>query len=111
MRSSQHTTKKEYNSFILFLIFAMANKLDDRIKKREKLCSFENLLLWANLSQAMLEKIKVWEVIDGTRVEPITVAQTRKREKNNALTFKIIKQGINSDLYTKIIQERNLKQC
>lgn len=58
----------------------------------------------------MLEEKKVWDVVNGTRAEPTTAAQTRKKEKDNAVAFKIIKQGVNSDFYTNIIGERNPQQ-
>ena len=45
--------------------------------------------------------------MDGTRPEPTNVAQTRKKDKDNAIASKIIKQGVNSDLYTNIIGERD----
>lgn len=53
----------------------------------------------------MVEEKKVWDVIDGTKAEPTNVVQTRKKEKTNAVAFKIIKQGVNSDLYVNIIIE------
>lgn len=55
----------------------------------------------------MLKEKKVWDIVDGTRAAPITITQTRKKEKNNAVTLKIIKQRVNSDFYTNIIGERN----
>ena len=55
----------------------------------------------------MLEKKEVWDVVDGTRPEPTTAAQTKKKDKDNAVASKIIKQGVNSDLYTNIIGERD----
>ena len=75
--------------------------------KCEKLKGFENWPQWADLPQAILEKKKVWDIIDATRPEPTTVTQTRKKEKNNAIASKIIKQGVNSDLYTNIIGEQD----
>ena len=55
----------------------------------------------------MLEEKEVWDVVDGTRPEPTNAAQTRKEDKDNAIASKIIKQGVNSDLYTNIIRGRN----
>lgn len=55
----------------------------------------------------MLEEKKVWDVIDGLWDEPTTTAQIRKKEKDNAITSKIIKQGVSADLYINIIWERN----
>lgn len=80
---------------------------EERGSKREKLKGFENWLQWADLTQAMLEEKEVWDVVDGTRPEPTTAAQTRKKDKDNAIASKIIKQGVNSDLYTNIIGERD----
>ena len=87
--------------------FAMATESDDRESKREKLRGFENWPQWADLTQAMLEEKEVWDVVDGTRPEPTTATQTKKKDKDNAIASKIIKQGVNSDLYTNIIGERD----
>lgn len=46
------------------------------------------------------------DVIDGSCAEPITTAQTRKKEKDNAVTSKIIKEGVNDNLYINIIKEK-----
>ena len=54
----------------------------------------------------MLEKKEVWDIIDRSRPEPATATQTRKRDKDNAIFSKTIKQKINSDLYINIIGER-----
>ena len=53
----------------------------------------------------MLEEKDVWDVVDGSRADLTTAAQTRKKEKDNTVTSKIIKQGVNSDLYINIIGE------
>lgn len=55
----------------------------------------------------MLEEKEVWDVIDGSCVDPTTATQTRKKEKNNTIAFKIIKQGVNSNLYINIIKEQD----
>ena len=55
----------------------------------------------------MLEKKEVRDVGDGSCADPTTTAQTRKKEKDNTLTSKIIKQGVNSDLYIIIIGEQD----
>ena len=55
----------------------------------------------------MLEEKKVWDVVDESHVNPTTTAQTRKKEKDNAVASKIIKQGVNSDLYINIIREQD----
>ena len=39
----------------------------------------------------MLKEKEVWDVVDESRADPTTVAQTRKKEKNNAVACKIIK--------------------
>lgn len=75
--------------------------------KREKLRGFEHWLQWADLTQSMLEEKEVWDVVDKKRPEPTTAPQTRKKEEDNAITSKIIKQGDNSDLYTNIIGKRD----
>lgn len=53
-------------------------------------------------------KKKVWDVIDSTRPEPTTAAQMKKKDKNNTIASKIIKQGVNSNFYTNIIGECDL---
>ena len=73
--------------------------------KREKLKDFENWPQWANLTQAILEEKEVWDVVNVTKPEATTAAQTRKKEKENAIASKIIKQGVNSDHYTNTIGE------
>lgn len=88
----------------------MTTESDDRDSKREKLRGFGNWPQWADLTQAMLEEREVWDVVDGTRPEPTIAAQTKKKDKDNAIATKIIKQGVNSDLYTKIIGERDPHQ-
>ena len=47
-------------------------------------------------------------LVDAIRPEPTTATQTRKKEKNNAITSKIVKQGVNLDLYTNIIGKRDI---
>ena len=86
----------------------MAEK--DQESKRKKLKGFENWPQWADLTQAMLEEKEVWDVVNGTRPKPTTLAQTRKKNKTNAITSKIIKQGVHSNQYTNIIGERNPHQ-
>lgn len=41
--------------------------------------------------QAMLEKKEIWDVVDNSRPELITTGQIKKKDKNNAITIKIIK--------------------
>ena len=57
----------------------MINENDDRESKREKIRGFENWLQWADLTQAMLQEKEVWDVVDGSRADPTTVAQTRRK--------------------------------
>lgn len=63
----------------------------DRESKREKLEGFESWPQWADLTQVMLKEKEVWDVVDETRPEPTTPAQTRKKDKYNAIASKIIK--------------------
>lgn len=56
----------------------------------------------------MLKKKKLWDVVNETKLESTTIAQTKKKDKNNAICSKIIKQRVNSDSYINIIGERNL---
>lgn len=55
----------------------------------------------------MLKVKEIWDVVDGFFADPTTATQTRKKEKDNAITSKIIKQRVNGDLYINIIGERN----
>ena len=80
---------------------------NDNREKREKLKGFENRPKWADLTQAMLEEKEVWDVVDGSQAEPTTAVQTKKKEKNNAIASKIIKQRVSADFYINIIGEKN----
>lgn len=75
--------------------------------KKEKLRGFESWPQWADLTQAMLEEKEVWDVEDGSRAEPTTAVQTRKKEKDIAIASKIIKRGVSADFYINIIGGRN----
>ena len=55
----------------------------------------------------MLEEKEVWDVVDNSRPEPTTAGQIRKKDKDNAIATKIIKQGVNSDLYINVIGKRD----
>ena len=88
----------------------MTNKNNNRESKCEKLLACKNWPQWTDLTQAMLEEKEVWDIVDRSRPDPTTVAQTRKRDKDNAISSKIIKQGVNSDFYTNIIEERDSHQ-
>ena len=67
------------------------NSNADHKSKQEKLKGFENWPQWAGLTQAMLEKKEVWDVIDGSCVKPTTVSQIMKNHKDNTIATKIIK--------------------
>lgn len=56
--------------------------------------------------QVMLKKKEIWDVFNSTKPKPITTAQIKKKEKDNAITSKIIKQEVNSNLYTNILRKR-----
>lgn len=60
------------------------------------------------LTQVILEEKEVWDIVNGIRPELTTIPQIRKKDKNNTIVSKTIKQGVNSDLYTNNIGERNL---
>lgn len=45
--------------------------------------------------------------MDGSWADPTTATQTRKKERNNSIVFKIIKQRVNGNLYINIIWEKN----
>ena len=57
--------------------------------------------------QVTLKEKEVWNVVDGFCADSTTAIQTKKKEKDNTVTFKIIKQGVNSDLYINIIRQRD----
>lgn len=86
----------------------MATENDDRKSKKEKFRGFENWPQWADLTnEARLEEREVWDVVNGLRPEPTTAPQTRKKEKNNAVASKMIKQGVSTDLYINTIRKKN----
>lgn len=58
----------------------------------------------------MLEEKEMWDVVNRIRLEATTIAQSKKRDKDNTISLKIIKQGVNSDLYINIIGEYDLYQ-
>ena len=78
--------------------------------KWEKLKVFENWPQWADLTQVMLKEKEVWDVVDETRPEPTTATQTKKKDKDNTIALKIIKQRVNSDLYINVIGKRDPHQ-
>lgn len=69
----------------------MTNKNDDRESERKKLYGPKNKLKWADLTQVILEKKEVWDVIDRLRPKPTSATQTRKKDKDNAISSNIIK--------------------
>lgn len=58
----------------------------------------------------MLEEKEMWDIVNKTRLEAITIPQTMKRDKDNTIFSKIIKQGVNSDLCINIIGKCDLHQ-
>lgn len=58
----------------------------------------------------MLEEKEVWDVVNGSWADLTITAQTKKKEKDNAVASKIIKKGVNGDLYINIIGEKNLQK-
>ena len=83
----------------------MTNKNDYHESKCEKLCDFKNWPQWADLTQAILEEEEVWDGVDRSRHKSTTATQTRIKNKDNVIYSKIIKQEVNSDLYTIILKE------
>ena len=100
-----------YTSTIFFTPFQVTirikNKNDDCKSRKKKLRGFKNWPQRTNLIQTMHEEKEVWDVVDGSRTDSTTAAQTRKKKKDNFVAFKIIKQGVNSDLYISIIREQD----
>ena len=85
----------------------MANKINDHKSKKKKLHGFKNWLEWTNLTQVMLKKQKVCNLVDKSYAEPIAALQTWKKEKNNNVNSKIIMQRVNSNFYINNIGEKN----
>lgn len=50
-------------------------------------------------------------MVNITRLEPINAIQIQKKKRDNIITSKIIKQGVNSKLYTNIIKEQDSNYC
>lgn len=102
------TYRQQYHFLSSYIItVTIATKNDDCKNKREQLCSFENWPQWTDLTQAILKKKEIWDMVDRSYMEPIITIQTQKKVKGNTVTFKLIKQGVNSDLYINIIREMN----
>lgn len=55
----------------------------------------------------MLEKKRVWDVIDNLRLEPTIAEPIRKKDKDTIVITKIIIQEVNSDLYIYIKNEQD----
>lgn len=55
----------------------------------------------------MLKEKKVWDIVDGLQIEITTVIQSKKKEKDNVIASKIIKQEVSTNFYINIIRERN----
>ena len=88
----------------------MTNKNDDHEGNRDKLYVFTKTLSWANFIWAILEENKVSNIVDGSWVDSIIIAETRKKEKDNAFASKIIKQKVNDNLYIIIIRKKDPHQ-
>lgn len=50
----------------------------------------------------------MWDIVDYTRSKAMTTMQIKKKDKNNAIATKIIKQGVNSNLYINVISKEDL---
>lgn len=55
--------------------------------------------------QAIFEEKEVWYIVDNSKLELIIAGQIRRKNKDNAITTKIIKQKLNSDFYINIINK------
>ncbi len=86
----------------------MAIKNKDYKSMRKKLKSFKNWPQLANLTKIILKNREIWDVIDSLWANPTTTAFIKKKEKDNAVAFKIIEQEVGVDLYIKIIWKKNL---
>lgn len=58
----------------------------------------------------MLKEKQVLDVINRSRAKLTIIPQIKKKDKNNVITAKIIKQRVNTDLYINIIREKNLQR-
>lgn len=56
----------------------------------------------------MLKQKNIWDVVDNTRQNAVTVAQIKKKNKNNIIAIIIIKKGVKNDLYINVISEQDL---
>lgn len=56
----------------------------------------------------MLKKKEIWDVINRIMLEPTTFTQIKKKNKDNTIALKIIKQKINFNLYINIVEKHNL---
>lgn len=69
----------------------MTTKSNNQKTKRKKLRSFKNWLQWADLTQAILQEKEIQDIVDEIKPKPTIAAQTRKKDKDNAIASKIIK--------------------
>lgn len=58
----------------------------------------------------MLKVKRLCNVVDKTKSNLITNVQTKMKNKNNTIILKIIKQGVNFNLYINITRKHNLYQ-
>lgn len=54
----------------------------------------------------MFKEKEVWDVVDGSCAKLTITPQTKEKENDNTVTSKIIKQGVNNNLYINIIRKR-----
>ena len=55
--------------------------------------------------QAMLKEKKIQDIINNLKLEPITVRQIKKKNKDNTIAIKIIKQELNFNFYINVISK------
>ena len=87
--------------------FTKGNK---HIYRCKKLKSSEIQPQWADVTPISLEKKGVWDLVDGTRLpltENAAAVTIRIWDKEIAIVCNIIKQGVGSELYEKVIEEWN----
>lgn len=73
--------------------FTIAIENKNRKNKKKKFKSFKNQLQQVSFIQAILEEKEVQDVVDSLGVNSIITAQIKKKENDNVMASKIIKQG------------------
>lgn len=58
--------------------------------------------------QTIFEEKEIWNIVDNLKPKFTTARQIKKKDKNNVIAIKIIKQGVNSNLYINIIDKQDL---